>query len=169
MNTQGDTLQISERYAAIPRTLCFIFHRDEVLLVQGSAKKDWQGKYTAVGGHIEKGEDVVESARREIEEETGLYLERVSLRGVLHVTNFFGKDVLLFVTVAESESKEVSANDEGELVWVPKENLQEYDLIEDIKPLLDTILTLKPHQFITGANVFQDGKLVTMDWVIRDA
>ena len=49
--------------------LCMIKDGDKYLL-QNRVKKDWQG-YTFPGGHIEPGESIVQSAIREVKEETG--------------------------------------------------------------------------------------------------
>ncbi len=53
--------------------LCMIKDGDKYLL-QNRVKKDWQG-YTFPGGHIEPGESIVQSAIREVKEETGLNYE----------------------------------------------------------------------------------------------
>ena len=58
--------------------LCMIKDGDEYLL-QNRVKKDWQG-YTFPGGHIEPGESIVQSAIREVKEETGLTLTKYKLR-----------------------------------------------------------------------------------------
>ena len=70
----------------IPRTLTFIFHEEKVLLIKGAPhKRLWANKYNGVGGHIERGEDVFSSARREVREETGLDLPSLALCGTVIV------------------------------------------------------------------------------------
>ncbi len=64
------------RYLTVPRTLCFILHGDDVLLIQRAPhKRIFPGKVNGVGGHVEAGEDVAASAAREILEETGLAVD----------------------------------------------------------------------------------------------
>ena len=57
------------RHQVIPRTLCFITHGEEVLLLLGGAKKRlWAGHYNGLGGHVEPDEDIYTSDHREVNE-----------------------------------------------------------------------------------------------------
>ena len=61
------------RYMLIPRTLIFVTHEDQLLLIQGApGKRLWAGRYNGIGGHVEQGEDFLSAAKRELDEETGL-------------------------------------------------------------------------------------------------
>lgn len=48
--------------------LCLI-HRENQYLLQDRVKEDWKG-YTLPGGHVEKGESIVDAVIREMKEET---------------------------------------------------------------------------------------------------
>ncbi|MDP3183744.1 MAG: NUDIX domain-containing protein, partial [Anaerolineales bacterium] len=57
-----------DRYMLIPRTLIFLRRGDSVLLIKGAPhKRLWANKYNGVGGHLERGEDVLSAARRELQ------------------------------------------------------------------------------------------------------
>ena len=155
---------MSERHTVIPRTLSFVFNGKRVLLMKGSAKKDWEGFYDPVGGHIEKGESVLEGARREIKEETGLAVNDLKLRGVVHVSGFYGKDVMMFVTSCTTDEENTVSSDEGELEWVEFDRIDELKTFEDLKPILKHVIEIEPDKMFFGTSVF-DGrdKLLSLD------
>jgi len=50
-----------ERYVLIPRTLVFLFCGDQVLLLRGApTKRIWPDRYNGLGGHLERGESLLE-------------------------------------------------------------------------------------------------------------
>ena len=95
------------RYQVIPRTLCFITHGEEVLLLLGGARKRlWAGRYNGLGGHVEAGEDIYTSARREVREEAGLEAHDLRLRGVVHAdAGDPAAGILFFVFTATADNK----------------------------------------------------------------
>ena len=132
-----------ERYQAILRTLSFVRHGDDVLLLRGApGKRLWPNRYNGVGGHVERGEDILSAARREIREETGLEVRRLHLCGVVHIdTGDTKSGVLLFIFTAEAESRQTVAGSEGTLEWVPQVDVLQKDLVEDLRILLPRVLS----------------------------
>lgn len=155
---------MSQRHTVSPRVMCFIFYEDEVLLLKASKKKEWTGMYDPVGGHIERGESVIAAAKREIKEETNLTVDNAKLRGIVHVSNFFDKNVMMFVTASYTTSKQVQSNEEGELEWINIKNLDKLNIFEDVKPILKHVLEMKETEIFVGASEF-DGKdkLLSLD------
>jgi len=63
-------------------TICFIRQGERILLIN-RFKPPWMGSWNGVGGKIEPGETPLDSVRREIAEETGLYPEIVKDKGLV--------------------------------------------------------------------------------------
>jgi 8-oxo-dGTP diphosphatase len=135
------------RYQAVPRTLCFVTHGDDVLLLKGSPdKRLWANRYNGVGGHVERDEDVCTAALREICEETGWCaddVENLRLCGLINVdVGDRQTGIILFVFTARAHWRQICASAEGTLEWIPRSQLLDYDLVEDLPVLLPRVLSL---------------------------
>lgn len=129
------------RYTLIPRALVFITRRDEVLLIKGTPhKRVWANRYNGVGGHIERGEDPLTAARRELFEETGLQVQRLMLRGVISVDTGQETGIGIYVFHGEYSGGELKESREGKLEWVREAQLKELPVVEDIPTLLTKVL-----------------------------
>ena len=60
--------------------LCLI-HSEKQYLLQDRISEDWKG-FTLPGGHVERGESIVDAVIREMKEETGLTISNPKLCGV---------------------------------------------------------------------------------------
>jgi 8-oxo-dGTP diphosphatase len=127
----------SGRWVAIPRTLSFVTNGGDVLLIKrGLHKRAFPGRYDGIGGHLERGEDPLTGALREVAEETGLTVRNARLRGISHIDAGQEAGVLLFVFTAISDSRQVVECDEGSLHWVSIAEANALPLVEDLPILL---------------------------------
>ena len=94
--------------------------RDRYIVKENDLNKD---KYLGVGGHFEYGESPDECLIREVKEETGLTLTDYKARGI--VTFVYGEDIVEYMHLftAEGFEGEMIDCDEGELVWIPIEDV----------------------------------------------
>lgn len=132
------------RWMVIPRVLCFILNGDDILLMKRAPdRRIFPNRYNGVGGHMEKDEDPLAAARREILEETGLDVRDLKLRGIHNIDVGDSNGILMFVFTAFSDSRAfVDDEREGTLHWVHREALHALDLVEDLPLVLPRVLAM---------------------------
>jgi len=140
----GDQGVQHRRYALIPRTLIFLTRGGRVLLIKGAAhKRLWANQYNGLGGHVERGEDVLSAARRELAEETGLLVQDLWHCGVITVDPGGEVGVVIFVLRGECSVGEPVPSPEGSLEWVSFADIDRLPLVEDLYALLPRALAAK--------------------------
>ena len=106
-------------------TLCYLERDGRYLVLHRNRKENDENhdKWIGVGGKFERGESPEECALREVREETGLTMTEFRFRGLItFVSDEWGVEYMHLFTCTGFEG-EMRACDEGELVWLPKDEL----------------------------------------------
>ncbi|MEL7627249.1 MAG: NUDIX domain-containing protein [Anaerolineaceae bacterium] len=139
MNAQGVS---RDKFSLIPRVLLFpVDEKGRVLLLKGArTKKIWANLWNGPGGHLEAGEGVLEAARREMMEETGLTAGKLIHCAQIVVDTGSNPGIIFFVIKAKQLGGELRNSAEGELAWFTQNQALKLDLVEDLYTLLPLVM-----------------------------
>lgn len=119
-------------------TLCYIEKDDKYLMLHRVKKENDvnHDKWIGVGGKFEENETPEECLLREVKEETGLTLTRFEYRGLITFISNEWETEYMHLFTANGYEGEITECDEGELVWIPKSELDKLTLWEGDKIFL---------------------------------
>ena len=126
---------MSRSEKAIFTNLCMVYTDAGNILVQDRKDPDWPG-LCFPGGHVEPGESFVESAIREVWEETGLTIQKPKLCGTKQFETENGERYVVFFYKTNRFSGTLKSSDEGEVFWISKEDLHKYTLCDDFESMI---------------------------------
>ena len=123
----------------INSTVCYIEKEGKYLMLHRTKKeKDVNhDKWIGVGGKFEEGESPEECVIREVKEETGFLLKEIQLRAVVTYTSDVAETEYMYVFTSHNFEGTMIECNEGELEWVPVEELFHLNLWEGDKIFLE--------------------------------
>lgn len=153
---------LKDRYQVVPRTLILVFQGDKVLLQKGAlTKRIWAGYFNGLGGHVERGEDALSAARRELMEEAGLECSDLHLCGTVMIDVEEQNGIMLFVMTGNEVKGTINESDEGSLHWVNVNDLAGLKVVEDIPEIVERIISKKQVIFHAHYGYDDNGKRIT--------
>ena len=128
-------------------TLCYLERDGKYLMLYRNKKKEDPnaGKWIGVGGKLEPGETPRQCVIREVREETGIAVQDVTYRGkIIFWLDPWEDEITYLYTATQFELPKDGADficDEGELRWIPFEEIPDLSLWEGdryfLKPLIE--------------------------------
>lgn len=112
--------------------------KNMVLVLDKVKKHGWEG-LTFPGGHLEEGESLYDSAVREVWEETGLEVENLELRGLVHWDQGQAKDLGFLYYTSDFTGQLLQDPPEGRLYW---QDLEEFLQAEGKSDSMDDIMKI---------------------------
>ena len=115
--------------------LCMLTDDEGRILVQDRTDPSWPG-ICFPGGHVEPGESFVESVIREVREETGLTILDPILCGIKQFPLQGGGRYVVLLFRASRFTGTLTSSAEGEVFWLPREELENCRLAPDFFEML---------------------------------
>jgi 8-oxo-dGTP diphosphatase len=141
-------------------TLCYI-ERDGAYLMLHRTKKandENHDKWIGIGGKFEAFESPYDCVLREAKEETGLTLTSLRYRGIVtFVSDQMPVAEYMHLFTADAFTGEIRECDEGDLEWIPIEDLLKLPMWEGDKIFLRLLQTQEP--FFSLKLVYEGEKL----------
>lgn len=127
-------------------TLCYIEKDNKYLMLLRNKKKIDinKNKWIGVGGKFEADESPEECLLREVKEETGLTLTEYKMRGIITFISDEWETEYMYLYTAGKFEGNIMECDEGELKWIPKDELFDLNLWEGDKIFLKMLIENSP-------------------------
>lgn len=144
-------------------TLCYVIDKNKdctLMIYRNKKNNDYhEGKWNGLGGKFEQGESPEECAIREIEEESGLKVKSVKMKGFITFPLFDGKDDwYVFLFTADEFEGELINSPEGHLEWIQNDRINEINLWEGDKIFIPWLFQDK---FFSAKFNYENGKYIS--------
>lgn len=116
--------------------MCMIYDDKGNVLVEEKLVQNSKGLIFP-GGHVESNESVVDSMIREIQEETGLTISNLQFCGIKDWIEFDGFRYMVFLYKTNTYSGSIQSSSEGEIFWMPLEELKEKETLWHLDKMLE--------------------------------
>ena len=142
--------------------------RSQVLMMHRNKRPDdiHAGRYNGLGGKLRADEDAATGMRREIQEESGLHVESLSLRGTIAWPGFGrgGEDWFGFLFRIDAfRGDQHAGNHEGTLEWIEVGQLHAVPMWPSDSNFLPMVFDDDPRPF-HGVMPFRDGAMVSWSY-----
>ena len=131
-------------------TLCYLEKDNKYLMLYRNKKEIDinKGKWIGVGGKMEKGETPEQCLIREVWEETGYTLNSYEYRGIV-IFNYNEDDPLFMYVYTSSNFSGIEKEcNEGDLKWIPKNEILDLKLWEGDKIFLKLLFENSPFFYL---------------------
>jgi len=143
-------------------TLCYVMDKQSnstLMIYRDKKENDYhKGKWNGLGGKFNPGETPEECAIREIEEESGLRVKSVKMRGFITFPLFDGKeDWYVFLFTADEFEGKLIDSPEGHLAWILNNRLREINLWDGDKIFIPWLFG---DRFFSAKFIYHNGNFV---------
>ena len=164
-------MELEDKMASIIATLGYILSPDgsHVLMIHRNKRPDdiHYGKYNGLGGKLNAHEDIMSCMKREIEEESGLIVDHMLLRGTISWPGFGkqGQDWFGFIFIIDRWHGEAhQGNAEGTLEWVERSAIATLPVWPSDHQFLPMVFDDDPRPF-HGVMPWKDGEMLSWNYV----
>ncbi len=146
---------IPDRYHVVPRTIIFVFNNEKVLLQKGALdKKINAGLWNGLGGHIERHENIITAAKRELFEESGISCDKLDFCGTIMIDVVAEEGIILFVFGYKNGQCGFNESSEGKLEWFSVTEIPDLDIVDDVPFLIEKVKDINENRRAISSFVF---------------
>lgn len=139
---------MSNTFKAELTNMVMVYDKNTNRAVVQQRVKYWKG-ITFPGGHVEKGESFIDSAKREVFEETGLKVDNLKLCGIIDWCHRkSGERYMVMLYKTDTYSGElIGETEEGKVFWADIDEISKMELSQDFENYLKVFLDDDKQEF----------------------